>query len=1612
MAEEVIGLLFGVAGGGQINGASGKLIVEDLTQIVNDINAGKSTIPKIKLDFDATEITNAVNDLKSKLEDIKKLASIKISQGGQKQSSQKSNSTQEIQKQIEKYRELSNAIKKWTQDSKTAAKLAAEYSGISRDFNGHLEGSAPNYGETIDSINKTVDALSKLKFAFATAEDVKNKLASKEGELIRPNEKDFAEVSSAIGITREQYEQLFTQMKTGSTTAAQNVQNANRKATNDTAKQIRNVSQQIDRMYDTISKNSTVKKMADELRKYMASGSVDVGELKNRFDAFTNAAVESGAAIETWGDKFKKTFAGKVRSALAAAITTAFTKYLRDIYQNVVNIDKALVNLQIASGKTREETKTLIKEYSTLAKQLGATTVEVADAADTWLRQGYSTKEANTLITNSMMLSKLGQIDSAEASKALTSAMKGYGVAVEDSVKIVDKLTKVDMEAAASAGDIATAMAETATSAKLSGVSMDELIGYITTVKEVTQDGSESVGVFFKTLFARMNNVKAGKFIDDETGEALNDVESVLHKLDIELRGANDEFRNSSDVLGEVAARWDKFNDTERNAIATAMAGSRQFEKFNVLMSNYSTAMGYATTATESHGTAVEKFSAFTEGIEGKMNSLKATFEELSMTLLNSDFLAYIVDFFAFLIEGLTVVGSVVKALGGLPTVLLAVASALLLVNGGLMAFNAQQAILVFIKKLKSGLMSIVDAIPSAIAAWNAYRAGVVSANTAIQASIPVIGLVLAATTLIITTFKAFASSANATTRAKKKLVDDAKESKEALEEVQKELDEVNNRLDESKKRLSELQSLSSSGKITLVEQQELNKLSQAVTKLEAEKQTLEDIAVLKQQEASKDAVDALKGIQGEKLLEGTNVFKNTHVVELLAKNYKIEDGTELFKMTAEDYVNAILSDWEYAIETEEHLDYIIEYYEQLKEQADMLTYYAGENLEQWQKDCNDAYNSYYEFTHKLLVAQGNFKTAWDSVITMERFDGIQDTLKSIAEQGNLTAENIQSLYNSNDKLKELIDYLVSVGYFSWDSQDAIRGLVNQINSMATSSQGVSVPLKSAYDILNEVQKGYDGLVDALANVTSEGYLTGDALATLFELEKDNALGGLQLSKILHQDANGYKLADDALQQYVQALIAANTIEGEFATQEDRDNAIANLINLQSVLAAVTATQEEAVDASKVRREELEKEQDMYEDQLDKFEELIDLRKDLLQTYKEELDYQKELEKRQRNVTALQTRLSVARLDQSAAGQARVRELEAELKEAQDELDDFTLEHAIDVLTDQLDSTNAEWKSIIQSKLDEITGWLEKLDTTPEVNITTDTSWAQEFLAQITELIAQYKPRWTSYQDAVDAGFSNILGASASEMVRAAQQYGSYQNYLDAMYEKYMGRAPTKPSTEVTKPSTEVTDPSTEVTSALPLFPDSLKSMTANQAIAVGLPYELATDLGLSNGYNKALWENSIPEAATPDAFVLGTGMSYETAERYGLTTGYTVGEWSARRNQKYPAYHSGGFVGGINDLAANEEFAKLLKGEFVVTPAQMKRFMEETLPQIANYSATGGSNEFNAPLIEIRCESVTTETLPELERVVNDAVREIKKQLDSGMSRTGYKRTPTKRLT
>lgn len=203
---------------------------------------------------------------------------------------------------------------------------------------------------------------------------------------------------------------------------------------------------------------------------------------------------EAGAEVETLGMRIKRLFGQHFDTALVMVGIHALRQALQQVYQNVVQLDKAVVNLQIATGGSRSEMQSLLSDYSKLGQEVGATTIEVADSADSWLRQGKTAEETNILIRDSLMLSKLGAIDSAEATKALTSAMKGYKVEAKDATGIIDKLTAVDLVSATSSGSLATSMSETAVSANIAGVSMDKLIGQIATVSEVTQDGAEPVG--------------------------------------------------------------------------------------------------------------------------------------------------------------------------------------------------------------------------------------------------------------------------------------------------------------------------------------------------------------------------------------------------------------------------------------------------------------------------------------------------------------------------------------------------------------------------------------------------------------------------------------------------------------------------------------------------------------------------------------------------------------------------------------------------------------------------------------------------------------------------------------------------------------------------------------------------------------------------------------------------------------------------------------------------------------------------------------------------------------------------------------------------------------
>lgn len=328
---------------------------------------------------------------------------------------------------------------------------------------------------------------------------------------------------------------------------------------------------------------------------------------------------------------------------IAYKIVNKIPTEIQKIIQYTKELNTALTNIRIVGGYSNEEAETLMRKYQKLGQELGATTTEIANAMNDWLRQGYEAEEQlEALVSASTKLSKLGMISASEATTALTSALKAFNLEAEDAIKVVDKLTKVDQKAAVSAGGIATALQKASTSAKLAGMSIDELVGSVSVIGEVTQQSMDTVGNAMKSILARYGNVKASVFTqiglndDGETTENINDIEKVLSKLGIRMRSSSTELRDITDVLDEVNEKWDTYDTVTKNALATAFGGTRMRENFLVLMENWDRVKELTEESANSAGTADKKYSAYTDSIETATKRAQNAWEGFTQAIESS----------------------------------------------------------------------------------------------------------------------------------------------------------------------------------------------------------------------------------------------------------------------------------------------------------------------------------------------------------------------------------------------------------------------------------------------------------------------------------------------------------------------------------------------------------------------------------------------------------------------------------------------------------------------------------------------------------------------------------------------------------------------------------------------------------------------------------------------------------------------------------------------------------------------------------------------------------------------------------------------------------------
>jgi TP901 family phage tail tape measure protein len=316
---------------------------------------------------------------------------------------------------------------------------------------------------------------------------------------------------------------------------------------------------------------------------------------------------------------------------------------LRKAVQYIKDLNKEMTAIQIVSNATDEEIRALAKDYNQLAKEVGATTVEVAKGSVEWIRQGRSLSETTTLLKNSMMLSKLAGMESSEATTLLTSTMAGFKMSVDDVLPALDKLIAVDNAFATSSQEVATALQYSAAVANQAGVSYDQLVAYITTVSSVTRMSAETIGQSFKTMFTRMEQIKVGKLFEDDT-TSINQVATSLHAVGVEMMTDANTFRPMGDVLTDLADKWDTLTQKQQNAIAGTIAGIRQVPQFLTLMQNWAMVTKAEGIEMDSAGLATERYRIYLKGLEAAVNKFTVAWEKLVMDTTNSGTIRFFIE--------------------------------------------------------------------------------------------------------------------------------------------------------------------------------------------------------------------------------------------------------------------------------------------------------------------------------------------------------------------------------------------------------------------------------------------------------------------------------------------------------------------------------------------------------------------------------------------------------------------------------------------------------------------------------------------------------------------------------------------------------------------------------------------------------------------------------------------------------------------------------------------------------------------------------------------------------------------------------------------------------
>lgn len=468
------------------------------------------------------------------------------------------------------------------------------------------------------------------------------------------------------------------------TTKQQNVA----KSANNLAGELTRILQDNPRIRDNTELYSNFVDVIDRLNNVDVKDQQGFAKLQVRAANLKSEFIQLGLNTDTLYTKLSRLFTEHFQTALVMAGIHGIQQGLQEVIANVSNLDRSMTELRKVTDETENTYNQFLDGAAEKARELGTSIADYVDSTANLAQAGYSMDEADYLSYVSTMYKNVGDgIDSAAtASEYLISTLKAFNIEATDSMHVLDAVNKVSNEQAVSAQDLGEMLTRSSAAMAEANNTFEETIALGTASMEITRN-AESTGTMLRTLSMRLRGAKTEM---EEAGEDTEGMASSVSELREELLALTggqvdimlneDTFKGTYQIMEDLAGVWDELSDISQANILELVAGKQRGQAVAAILENWQAAEDSLEAALDSTGSAVQENERYLDSIAGKTAQLKAAFEQLSNTLLDSG----VIKFFLDLGIGATDAANALAELTGVLPILATGLSSVGLLKGGM----------------------------------------------------------------------------------------------------------------------------------------------------------------------------------------------------------------------------------------------------------------------------------------------------------------------------------------------------------------------------------------------------------------------------------------------------------------------------------------------------------------------------------------------------------------------------------------------------------------------------------------------------------------------------------------------------------------------------------------------------------------------------------------------------------------------------------------------------------------------------------------------------------------------------------------------------------------